>query len=235
MLLTTPLVRLRTYSVAGPDIFSKGGASEFLAAATTISSIPKLSGLPEVVVAGRANAGKSTLLNAVMGRRDLVHTSSKAGRTKALNFFRVGPAPGQLILVDAPGYGQRGRPEWGELWDHYIQNRGQLRQIYLLLNAKHGVTEVDKMMLSDLQSKLSSLSDGKQVRRYMSLQPIITKIDQLLTSQAEALKTISSMKGDISECAPSALPSILTAFPKHHTIGVEEVRNSMLGCITPRQ
>ena len=67
--------------------------------------------------------GKSTLLNAVLGRNNLVRTSSKAGRTRSLNFFRVGPGQGSLVLVDAPGYGARGREEWGELFDHYLENR----------------------------------------------------------------------------------------------------------------
>ena len=103
------------------------------------------------VATGRANVGKSTLLNAVLGRTDLLNTSKKPvrevfthtlcmtepvkkpsptltshlpqGRTQTLNFYRVGPDPGKLIVVDAPGYGARGRPEWGELFDQYVDNR----------------------------------------------------------------------------------------------------------------
>jgi len=228
------LLHLRYYSSRGSDVFKKGSESDFLAAASSISSIPALSGLPEVVVAGRANVGKSTLLNAVMGRRNLVRTSSKAGRTKALNFFRVGPAPGQLVLVDAPGYGQRGRPEWGELWDHYIRNRRQLRRIYILINAKHGITEVDKVMLMDLENKLNPPTEGSPNRGRPSLQAIITKIDQLPTSKPEALKAIDLMKRSISECAPSALDSVLTAFTKQYTLGVEDVQKSMMDCILPK-
>ncbi|KAH9992432.1 hypothetical protein BJV77DRAFT_1067718 [Russula vinacea] len=105
-----------------PDVFSSNTA-EFVAAAASASSIPRSMRLPEVVVTGRANVGKSTLLNAVMKRRRLVAASKKPGRTKTLTFFRVGPSPGKLLLVDAPGYGHRGRPEWGQLFDQYLDTR----------------------------------------------------------------------------------------------------------------
>ncbi|KAG1797907.1 uncharacterized protein BJ212DRAFT_1581989 [Suillus subaureus] len=88
-------------------------------------SLSLLGGLPEVVVTGRANVGKSSLLNAVIGRRDLLFTSKKAGRTQTLNFFRVGSPPGRLVVVDSPGYGARGRPEWGALFNHYLETRKQ--------------------------------------------------------------------------------------------------------------
>ncbi|KAG9094108.1 hypothetical protein FRC07_011355, partial [Ceratobasidium sp. 392] len=71
----------------------------------------------------RANVGKSSLLNSVLGRKDLVKTSSKAGHTRALNFFQVGADAGKLTLIDAPGYGERGRPEWGEVFEHYVTAR----------------------------------------------------------------------------------------------------------------
>ena len=103
-----------------------------------------------MIVTGRANAGKSTLLNAVLGRKALVHTSKKAvrsrpdttryaaerdglkGRTRVLNFFRVGAPPGKLILVDAPGYGARGRAEWGKLFDGYLETRKECACYFIL-------------------------------------------------------------------------------------------------------
>jgi len=82
------------------------------------------------------------------------------------------------------------------------------------------------MMLGDLEKKLATSSEGRR----LSLQAIITKIDELPVSQSEALKVIDTMKKEIYDCAPSSLNSILTAFTKQHTLGVEEVRKSMMEC-----
>lgn len=110
----------------------------------------------------------------------------------------------------------------------------RLRRIFILLNAKHGVTEVDEVMLADLENKLNAPVEGIPSRGRPSLQVIITKIDELPVSQTEALKRIDAMKRSISECAPSSLESILTAFTKQHTLGVEDVRKSMMECILHR-
>ncbi|KAL6306249.1 P-loop containing nucleoside triphosphate hydrolase protein, partial [Sparassis latifolia] len=204
-----------------PKIFADAKSAEFLAAAATPSSIPILHGLPEVIVTGRANAGKSTLLNAVLGRTKLLHTSKKPGRTQTLNFYRVGAPPGNLVLVDAPGYGSRGRPEWGELFDHYVANRKELRRVYVLFSAKHGLKDMDKAMLESLHSRCLA-SAGLN----FTLQAIITKVDAL--SVAELASQIQKMQKEIFEAAPTCLPPIVTTAIKEPRIGIDEVRKSII-------
>ncbi|KAI0048776.1 P-loop containing nucleoside triphosphate hydrolase protein [Auriscalpium vulgare] len=200
-------------------IFANPRSAGFLAAALTEASVPTLQGIPEVVVTGRANAGKSTLLNAILGRKDLVLSSSKPGRTKSLNFFRVGPDPGKLILVDAPGYGSRGRPEWGQLFSHYLGSRKELRRVYILFNAKHGINAADKLMLEDLNAQ--ALGGGLP----WTLQAIITKSDTVSTR--ELATVLPKLQKTIFEVAPTCLPPIVTASLKHPLFGVTEVRKSI--------
>ncbi|KAI9509685.1 P-loop containing nucleoside triphosphate hydrolase protein [Russula earlei] len=211
-------VRLFT-SQHAPDLFSPNVA-EFIAAAGSVSSIPRLWGLPEVVVTGRANAGKSTLLNAVMKRKRLVASSKKPGRTKTLTFFRVGHDPGKLVLVDAPGYGNRGRPEWGQLFDQYLDSRRELRRVYILLNAKHGPSEADKQMLQHLDERVRSC-DAK-----WTLQAIITKAD--LVSPPKLNAAVECIRRAILENAPTCLPPIVTASLKSNGLGVNDVRRSIV-------
>lgn len=85
--------------------------------------------MPEVVFLGRSNVGKSSLLNAVMGR-NICHTSSKPGRTRTMNFFAVGGpdeagSPGRIVVLDMPGYGKGSRAEWGPEITKYLVGRKQ--------------------------------------------------------------------------------------------------------------
>ncbi|KAK1216880.1 hypothetical protein PQX77_020456 [Marasmius sp. AFHP31] len=187
---------------------------------------PRLGGLPEVVVTGRANSGKSTLFNAVLGRKGLIETSKKAGRTRTLNFYRIGkPGPGNLVVVDAPGYGQRGRPEWGELFTEYVNKRRHLRQILVTLNLKNGVNTFDKQMIhrlihnviDDYASVLSAFTgsspsstttdspDTSSKRRsHVQIQPIFTKADALPTDRAQAQQVIDEMNREVQETVKEA-------------------------------
>lgn len=163
--------------------------------------------------------GKSTLLNAVMMRKSLVASSKKPGRTKTLTFFRIGPQPGKVILVDAPGYGERGRPGWGKLFNGYLQTRAELCRVYILLNAKHGVNEADKLMLRDLDAKIQSGSRW-------TLQAVITKADLVPLRDT----AISRIKRTIFEQAPTCLPPIVTASLKSTStsLGVNDLRLSIM-------
>ncbi|KAF6753125.1 hypothetical protein DFP72DRAFT_903392 [Ephemerocybe angulata] len=156
-------------------------------------------------VSGRANAGKSTLFNAVLGRKTLLHTSSKAGRTRELNFYRVGAEPGKLVLVDAPGYGAR--------WE--------TGRVYIVFNAKHGLNEIDSHMLQHLSTFLIA-RDGTQP---FTLQSVITKVD--LVPGDQLAKTIAGMKKEIFAAAPLCLPPILTSCEMKPLFGVDKVQKNI--------
>ncbi|KAJ6485536.1 P-loop containing nucleoside triphosphate hydrolase protein [Mycena sanguinolenta] len=194
--------------------------ADFLASAATVDQIPALNGRPEVILTGRANCGKSTLFNAVLGRKDLLRTSKKAGCTRTLNFFRVGAHPGSVVLVDAPGYGARGRPEWGDLFNQYMMTRKQLKRIYICFNGKHLLNTADVEMLKYLSETL--LQDGAQS---YTLQAIITKVDCI---PAQSLgEVIPKIQKQIWEAAPLCLPPIITSAMMHPPFGIDGVRRNI--------
>ncbi|KAH9933456.1 P-loop containing nucleoside triphosphate hydrolase protein [Fomitopsis serialis] len=220
----TPLIRglsRRLFSNSASDVFSDASAAELLISAASPTSIPRLQGLPEVIVTGRANVGKSTLLNALLGRRNLAHTSQKPGRTRTLNFYRVGREPGKLILVDAPGYGARGRPQWGEVFNHYVKTREELRRVYVLVNATHGLNDPDRAMLQSLDAQCQATSGAK-----FTLQAVITKADGLLRS-SDGRGAIKDIQRDIFETAPTCLPAIVTAALEESRLGIDDLRKSI--------
>jgi len=177
-------------------------------------------------VTGRANCGKSSLFNAVVGRKNLLHTSKKAGHTRQLNFYRVGAEPGKLVLVDAPGYGARGRTEWGRLFDEYLATRKELKRVYILFNGKHPLNHFDLQMLTHLAGS-SPLPDPRDTQsqsqsRPWSLQAIITKADCIPPDKAQ--QVLTTMRTQIWEAAPLCLPSIVTSTQMDPPFGIEEVR-----------
>lgn len=162
------------------------------------------------------------------------------GHTKALNFYRVGD-PGQLILVDAPGYGARGKVEWGKLFDEYIENRKQyafstlhhcvaptqpnvtrLKRIYILFTAKHGLNAFDHEMLSHLSQKLLTL----QGTQPYTLQAIITKADLVRPNDLRA--SIALIQKSILESAPLCLPAIVTSTALRPPFQIDSVRKNIM-------
>ncbi|TFY68278.1 hypothetical protein EVG20_g3619 [Dentipellis fragilis] len=232
---------IRPYSstASGTSVFSQPKDAEYLYSAVSPPTLRRLHGLPEIIVTGRANAGKSTLLNAILGRRDLVMSSKKPGKTRMLNFFQVGPDIGKLVLVDSPGYGARGRPEWGSLFDYYLRRRtecvlswisvsaalmraraSRLRRVYILFNSIHGLNEADKMMLRDLDTRSQSWEGNK-----WTFQAVLTKADK--ATQTDAPDRIAKIREEIFEAAPTCLPPIVTAAGLSPPFGITEVRNSI--------
>ncbi len=116
----------------------------FLLGVAAVSQLPPAE-LPEVAFAGRSNVGKSSLINALVGRKTLARTSKTPGRTQQLNFFDL---DGRLLLVDLPGYGYAAAPRkkvaaWSGLVRDYLRGRPSLRLVCLLLDARHGAKASD--------------------------------------------------------------------------------------------
>jgi len=148
--------------------------STFVTASARPDQFPS-DGLPEIAFLGRSNVGKSSLINALTGRKGLAFTSSTPGRTQTINFYRI---DGSLYFVDLPGYGYARAPkeraqQWGELAASYLSTRKNLGLSFLILDARRG------WMDSDLQLKQWLESHN---RRY---QVIATKMDKLKQSEQE--------------------------------------------------
>jgi GTP-binding protein len=138
----------------------------FVAGATNEAALP-LGGLPEIAFAGRSNVGKSSLVNALTGRKTLANVSRTPGRTQQLNFFELGR---RLWLVDLPGYGyakvsKSAVASWQKLIERYLKGRPTLRRVLVLIDARHGLKDVDKGVLD-------GLDDAAQ-----SYQVVLTKAD----------------------------------------------------------
>lgn len=121
--------------------------SSLAAIGTNFSHYPT-DGKPEIAFAGKSNVGKSTLINAILGRRALARTSSQPGKTRTINFYDVN---GQMYVVDLPGYGYAKVPKsetvkWGQMIEDYLQRRQELRAIILLIDIRHEPGRNDIMM-----------------------------------------------------------------------------------------
>ena len=127
------------------------GRCDFVAGIASMDALPP-SGLPEIAFAGRSNVGKSSLINALTGRRSLARTSRTPGRTRQLNFFDLG---GRLMLVDLPGYGyarasKTDIAQWNRLVRNYLRGRAGLKRLCLLIDARHGLHDGDRALMTML-------------------------------------------------------------------------------------
>lgn len=163
-----------------------------------VAALPQLpaSDLPEVALVGRSNVGKSSLINALTNRNGLAKTSNTPGRTQQLNFFNLAD---RLMLVDLPGYGYAKVPKeqvekWTKLLKKYLMGRAQLRRVYLLVDARHGIKENDREMM-DMLDKTAVI-----------YQIVLTKADKLKKSERD-----QRVKESIAALAkrPAAYPHVL--------------------------
>jgi GTP-binding protein len=163
-------------------------SAEFIKSATKPSEYPRGS-FPEVAIAGRSNVGKSSLINALVNRKNLAKTSSSPGRTQLINFFLVN---GKISLVDLPGYGYarvplRVRKTWKPMVESYLQTRKEIRLVILILDARRGASPDDLALL-----------DWLDYHEILSL-IVLTKADKLSqierARQKKALADVSLLSG----------------------------------------
>ena len=197
-----------------------GGAWDFVAASGSVASLPPMRGT-EIAFAGRSNVGKSSLINALTGRKALARTSRTPGRTQELIFFTNGEG---LNLVDMPGYGYAAAAKskiaaWTELIHAYLLGRRNLARVYVLIDARHGLKDTDT-------PTLKALSESA-----VSYQVILTKADAV--KQSELAMRVAEVETAIAK-RPAAFPGVLVTSAEEGT-GVQDVRAAVARLLAERR
>jgi len=171
------------------------GETEFVKGVVAMSGLPPADRL-EVCFAGRSNVGKSTLINALTGRKNLARASNTPGRTQEINFFT---AADSHYLVDLPGYGFANAPvaiveKWQKLLKQYLSGRQSLRRAFVLIDHRHGIKKVDEEILKLLDSAA------------VTFQCVMTKADKVKEAERDAI--LAQVRGALSK-HPAAYPEII--------------------------
>ncbi|QNA83211.1 YihA family ribosome biogenesis GTP-binding protein [Sphingomonas sp. So64.6b] len=194
------------------------GPVAFLKSAPTLQFIPDAT-VPEVAFAGRSNVGKSSLLNALTGRNALARTSNTPGRTQELNFFDVGE-PLAFRLVDMPGYGFAKAPKdmvkkWRFLVNDFLRGRQELKRALVLIDARHGIKEVDREIMEMLD------------KAAVSYRLVLTKADKIKPTE---LAEVAARTAEEVRKRPAAHPDILET-SSETGLGIPELRAAVLEAI----
>ena len=190
----------------------------FVSGAANYDGVPEAD-LPEIAFVGRSNVGKSSLINALAGRKTLARTSNTPGRTQQINFFRLQDA---LMLADLPGYGyaKASKTEikrWTRLIFDYLRGRPSLRRVCLLIDARHGLKDKDIEVMEDLDEAAVSYqivltkcdkvkpgallrltdSTSSRIAKHVAAHPTIIRTSSLRNEGIEALRAELAMIADI--------------------------------------
>jgi len=195
------------------------GEWRFVAAASSPESLPPMRGT-EIALSGRSNVGKSSLLNALTGRKNLARISRTPGRTQELIFFAADP---NLTLVDMPGYGYAAAPKdivraWTQLVQDYLVGRANLARVYVLIDARHGLKSADDAVLATLGTAA------------VSYQVVLTKADQVKPAELE--QRTADVQAALAK-HPAAFPELLVTSSRTGA-GMPELRAAMLRLLGER-
>jgi GTP-binding protein len=196
------------------------GEWQFTAAAGSAVSLPPMRGV-EIALAGRSNVGKSSLINALTGRKNLARISRTPGRTQELIFFNAG---GQLNVVDMPGYGYAAAAKskiaaWTALIHAYLRGRANLARIYVLVDARHGLKDTDDQVFEAL---------GQAA---VSHQIVLTKADAV--KPAELTARIAEVEAALAK-RPAAFPTVLVT-SAHDSAGIPDLRAAVARLLAERK
>jgi GTP-binding protein len=202
---------------AGRRLFT--GDWRFLLAAGSVDALPPNSGL-EVAFAGRSNVGKSSLINALTGRKALARASSKPGRTQQLIFFT---GSGRLVLVDLPGYGYAAAGKtkaaaWAKVVEAYLRKSRTLARVYLLIDARHGVRPIDENVLTAFDQAA------------VSHEVVLTKCDEL--READLTQSCDRVQLAIQK-RPAAFPRVIATSARTGQ-GIAELRAAIARLLRER-
>src|SRR5437763_11075635 len=202
---------------AGRKLFA--GDWRFAAAAASAESLPPMRGI-EVAVAGRSNVGKSSLINALTGRRALARISHTPGRTQELIFFT---SPSPLVLVDMPGYGYAAAAKskvkaWTALIHDFLAGRSNLARVYLLVDARHGLKPIDAEVIATLD------------RAAVNYQVVLTKADAVKPDELAAC--IAQTEAALAKHA-AAFPELRVTSAREG-VGIAELRAAIARLLRER-
>ena len=196
------------------DLFSN--RAKFVLGVAELQQLP-ITKMPEVAFAGRSNVGKSSLINTITNQKGLAKTSNTPGRTQQLNFFCLDD---KIYMVDLPGYGYAKAPDsqvrkWQQIIFAYLQGRVNLKRVFLLIDARHGIKKNDQEIMNMLDAAA------------VTYQIVLTKIDKI--SKAE-LETVLSAAIIATKEHPAAYVKVL-ATSSEKNIGISDLQAEIASLI----